>query len=178
MDEAACSCGGECCASKTVLVEYLYLDLNTCERCVDTDQELREVLDTLAPALAIAGYTLEYRKIEMTTREIASRYRFVSSPTIRVNGRDICAAVAENDCGCCGEISGTQVDCRVFEYNGETYDVPPKAMLAEAILAVVFGAREDGEQSLDYELPVNLRSFYDGKQNKSECGCGGGNCCG
>lgn len=171
-----CCCGGGC-ASKTVLVEYLYLDLNTCERCIGTDQELREVLDTLSPALALAGYTLAYRKLEMTTREIATAYRFLSSPTIRVNGRDICSSVAENDCGCCGEISGTQVDCRVFEYGGETYEVPPKEMLAAGILSAVFGTSSDGKRDNSYRLPENLKSFYDGKQSKAGCGCGQG-CCG
>jgi len=165
-------------ALKTVLVEYLYLDLQTCERCVGTDQELQAVLDTLSPALDLAGYAIDYQKIEMTTREIATAHQFLSSPTIRVNGRDICAAVAENDCGCCGEISGTQVDCRVFEYGGETFEVPPKAMLAEGILSAVFGASDDVQSDSDYQLPENLRSFYDGKQSKAGCGCGGGNCCG
>ena len=172
-----CSCGGGC-ASKPVLVEYLYLNLNTCARCIGTDQELREVLDTLSPALALAGYSLAYRKLEMTTREIATAHRFLSSPTIRVNGCDICTSVAENDCGCCGEISGTQVDCRVFEHGGETYEVPPKAMLAEGILSAVFGNNSEAQPAIDYKLPENLRSFYDGKQSKSGCGCGGGNCCG
>lgn len=178
---SSCCCGGCGCdgrESKRVLVEYLYLDLNTCERCVGTDRELDDVIMALTPALSLAGYTLEYCKLEMATREVAIAHRFLSSPTIRVNGRDICAFVAENDCGCCGEISGTQVDCRVFEYRGETYEVPPKAMLAESILFAVFGARDDVENDVNYKLPENLRSFYDGKQSKAGCGCGGGNCCG
>ena len=177
-EEAPCSFGGNTGATKTVLVEYLYLDLQTCERCVGTDLELAEVLDLLSPALALAGYSVEYRKIEMTTREIAIQHRFLSSPTIRVNGRDICAAVSENNCGCCGEISGTQVDCRVFEYGGETFEVPPKKMLAEGILSALFGASDDVQRDSDYTLPENLRSFYDGKQSKSGCACGSGSCCG
>jgi len=177
-DETTCSCGGDCTATKTVLIEYLYLDLQTCERCVGTDQELDEVIMALTPALALAGYVVEYRKMEMTTRELAIAHRFLSSPTIRVNGRDISATVAESDCGCCGEISGTQVDCRVFEYGGETYEVPPKAMLAGSILAAVFGDNQEVQHDQAYTLPENLRSFYDGKQSKSGGGCGGGNCCG
>ena len=176
--ETGCACENEAAPAKTVLVEYLYLDLNTCERCVGTDGELKDVLNTLSPAFALAGYTVEYRKIEMTTREIATAHRFLSSPTIRVNGRDLCASVAENDCGCCGEISGTQVDCRVFEYGGETYEVPPKAMLAEGILTVVFGEKCEKALESVYTLPENLKSFYDGKQTKTGCGCGQGNCCG
>ena len=175
--EKACSCGREA-VTKTVLVEYLYLDLQTCERCVGTDRELDEVIMALTPALALAGYAVEYRKLEMTTREMATAHRFVSSPTIRINGRDLCATVSENDCGCCGEISETQVDCRVFEYGGERFEVPPKAMLAEGILSVVFGNSGEIKPAVEYTLPENLRRFYDGKLKKTGCGCGGGNCCG
>ena len=177
VDKAACTCGGDCSASKTVLVEYLYLDLNTCERCVGTEQELDAVMIALTPALALAGYTLEYRKIEMTTREIAQQHHFLSSPTIRVNGRDICTKVAENDCGCCGEISGTQVDCRVFEYGGKIFEVPPKEMLANAVLSAIFRSDIDVEQDQSFTMPENLTRFYHGKQSKSGCTCEAENCC-
>lgn len=161
---------------KKIIIEYLYLDLQTCERCIGTDRILDEVMQTLTPALKLAGFTVEYQKIEMKSAEIAEHYRFLSSPTIRVNGRDICQSVAENSCGCCTDISGADVDCRVFEYNGETFEVPPKEMLAEAILRTVFGHAETGCSGEDYELPENLKNFFDGKKNKSSCSCGG-NCC-
>ena len=140
-------------------------------------KKIKKIAD-VATVLAAAGIAVVVNKIHVTNEQQAQELRFASSPTIRVNGRDICTKVAENDCGCCGEISGTQVDCRVFEYGGETSEVPPKAMLAEGILSAVFGTRDDVQSESDYELPENLRSFYDGKQNKSGCGCGGGNCCG
>lgn len=165
-----------CCPVKKIIVEYLYLDLQTCERCIGTDRILDEVMLTLTPALKLAGFTVEYRKIQMKTAEIAKQYRFLSSPTIRVNGRDICQSVAENSCGCCSDISGADVDCRVFEYNGENFEVPPKEMLAEAILRTVFGQAEADCSGEDYELPENLRDFFDGKESKSSCSCGD-NCC-
>jgi hypothetical protein len=113
---------------------------------------------------------------EMETAELAKQYEFLSSPTIRVNGQDICLTVRENSCGCCGMISGTDVDCRVFEYNGETFEVPPKEMLADAILKKVFGPPDCiGSCDIAYELPDNLRAFYIGKSSKSACSCGG--CC-
>jgi hypothetical protein len=62
----------------------------------------------------------------------------------------------------------------VFEYNGEIYEVPPKEMLAEAILKSVFGQIKTGCYRGEYELPENLKEFYEGKKNKSSCG---GNCC-
>jgi NAD-dependent dihydropyrimidine dehydrogenase PreA subunit len=171
-----CSCGCGETSEKKIVVEYLYLDLQTCDRCIGTDNVLDEVMMTLTPALQLAGYEVAYNKIEMETSKLAERYRFLSSPTIRVNGRDICMSVKENSCGCCSEISGTDVDCRVFEYNGEDYEVPPREMLAEAVLRAVFGQVEDECTCGGYELPDNLKDFFEGKKNKAGCSCGS-TCC-
>lgn len=171
-----CSCGCGEASGKKIVVEYLYLDLQTCDRCIGTDNVLDEVMMTLTPALQLAGYEVAYNKIEMETSELAERYRFLSSPTIRVNGRDICMSVKENSCGCCSEISGTDVDCRVFEYNGEDYEVPPREMLAEGVLRAVFGQADDECTCGGYKLPDNLKDFFEGKKNKAGCSCGS-TCC-
>ena len=176
LGKPCCSCGCDCSFEKKVVVEYLYLDLQTCERCIGTDNVLDEVMLVLTPALELAGFTVEYNKIEIKTADMAIQHQFVSSPTIRVNGQDICKSVAENSCGCCSEISSTDVECRVFEYNGKTYEVPPKEMLAEGILQIVFGSTGKGCSSDKYELPENLKNFFDGKNIKSGCCCEG-NCC-
>lgn len=164
-------------ASTKVLVEYLFLDLQVCERCIGTEEVLEEVITTLAPALQLGGYELEYRKIKMETPELAKQYQFESSPTVRVNGRDICFKVQENPCDCCSDISGSIVDCRTFEFKGETYEVPPKEMLAEAIMKAVFGSKDSAccEEN-EYSLPENLEAFYQGKNEKSGCGCAS-SCC-
>lgn len=175
-EKTCCSCGCESASEKKIVVEYLYLDLQSCDRCIGTDNVLDEVMMTLTPAFQMAGYEVEYKKIKMETTELAEQYRFLSSPTIRVNGQDICQSVAENSCGGCSEISGTDVDCRVFEYNGEAYEVAPKEMLAESILQAVFGQSETGCSCGGYELPENLKTFYKGKKSKSGCSCGG-TCC-
>lgn len=172
--EASCSCGCGCdeASEKEVLVEYLYLDLKTCDRCVGTDNVLDEVIMVLTPALRLAGLEVEYKKVGMKTADLATRYQFLSSPTIRVNGLDICLSVKENSCGCCSELSGTDVDCRVFEYMGKDYEIPPKEMLAQAILQSVFGPSKNGCSCGDeYRLPDNLRTFFQGKRNKSSCCC-------
>lgn len=175
MAEDCCSCGCNESSDKKIMVEYLYIDLHTCDRCIGTDHVLDEVMTILTPALRLAGYEVEYNKTEIETEELAFRYQFLSSPTIRVNGSDICQSVAENSCGCCSEISGTDVDCRVFEYKGENYEIPPKEMLAEAILNTVFGLSKGSCTYGDYELPENLRIFFDGKKN-TKCSRGD-NCC-
>ena len=165
-DEGCCSCN-----SKKVLVEYLYLDLKTCDRCIGTDAVLEGVLKEINPALSCAGYEVEFKKMEISSKEMAEKYRFLSSPTIRVNGMDICESVAENSCGCCSDISGTDVECRVFEFEGEDYEVPPKEMLATSILRAVFTPKEEC-CCVDYVLPENLDSFFKGKNNKNSC-CSG-----
>ena len=175
VEESCCSCGSCEPSNKKVLVEYLYLDLKTCDRCIGTDVVLKDVMATLTPALEFAGYTVEYCKTEITTAELAMQYEFLSSPTIRVNGQDICQTVSETSCGCCSEISDTDVDCRVFEYDGEKYEIPPKEKLADNILRSVFGTTDGSCSCGSYELPDNLRAFFDGKKNK-KCSCGG-DCC-
>ena len=104
-----CRCGTNK-KEKVVIVECLYLDLNTCERCVRTDKVLEGVLDELRHAFKIAGYSLEYHKVLIEPAEMAAAYKFISFPTIRVNGRDICKPTDENNCNCCGDITGTQLD--------------------------------------------------------------------
>ena len=163
---SCCSCNSSTKSEKRVLIEYLYLDLNTCDRCIGTEQELDMVVSTLSPALNLAGYTVEYQKIEIISEEVAEKHKFLSSPTVRVNGEDVCQSIVENNCGCCGQISGTDVDCRIFEYNGETYEVAPKEMLAEAILKEVFGSGEGTDACSEYGLPANLKAFFDGKSLK------------
>lgn len=115
---------------KEISIDYLYLDLDTCDRCIGTDAVLEDVIVELTPALELAGYSISYSKIKIDNEELAVQHRFVSSPTIRVNGRDICDEVKESDCGC---------GC--------------------------------------YEVPDNLKNFFEGKANKEPCCCGSSCCC-
>jgi hypothetical protein len=173
-EPSGCCCAEEPSDAKTVLVEYLYLDLQSCERCIGTDRVLDEVMEALTPVLQLAGYGVRYRKIEMKTAKLAEQFHFLSSPTIRVNGCDICQDVQENSCGCCSDISGTDVDCRVFRYEGTLYEVPPKEMLAQAVLSAVFdSSAAEYDRGGKYMLPENLNAFFKGKSKRSGCDCGG-----
>jgi hypothetical protein len=170
--DASCSCG-DAVKEKVVHVEYLYLDLTSCSRCIGTDRVLDEVVSKLTPMLEMAGYAVTYSKMEIETEEMAKSYQFMSSPTIRVNGRDITLSVQESQCGCCSDISGTDVDCRVFEYEGQSYEIPPKEMLTESIIAAVFTESACCAGANEYRLPENLKQFYAGKSKK----CANENCC-
>lgn len=162
--------------SKMVQIEYLFLDLKTCDRCIGTDRLLDDVVKTISPALSLAGYTVDYQKIEIDTPNLAIKHQFSSSPTIRINGKDIGGEVKENSCDCCSEISGTDVNCRVFTFQKKDYEVPPKEMLAETILKAAFDQNKPCCWQKIYELPENLKTFFEGKKNKTECSCEG-KCC-
>lgn len=155
-----------------VVIEYLYLDLNVCDRCVGTDKVLRDAVKVMVRTLNLAGYRVILRKKEISTPELAMQYRFLSSPTIRVNGRDVCGAenyssIEENGCSCCSDIAGTNVDCRIFRYGDKTYEIPPKERLANSILKTLFSDTKH-EISNDYIMPENLKIFYQNKKIKGD----------
>ena len=153
-----CCCGtGE--DKKIVVIEYLYLDLNTSERCARTEKVLASVVDELRHAFKIAGYSLEYHKVSIETAEMAAAYRFYSSPTIRVNGRDICNSVKENNYGCCGDMAKTEE----YFYNGKIYETPLAKKIAEAIIQWALIPKLPSFSLDEYILPDDLKQFFDSK---------------
>lgn len=162
----SCSCSAGCCESqksnKKVEIDFLYLDLTVCERCQGTLSNLDEAVKELAPILEAAGYTVIVNKVNIASPELAVTYEFVSSPTIRVNGRDIQLEVRETICEECGDLCGTDTECRSWLYEGEEYSEPPKAMIIESVLKEVFGNQGKPAAKEPYELPENLASFFEG----------------
>lgn len=127
---------------------------------------MNEALTALAPAFQAMNYVAEVNKVNITTAELAEKYRFISSPTIRVNGVDICTELTESDCKDCGELSGCSVDCRVFVYEDKNYEQPPAAMIIGGIMRVLHGAQVQTKQK-PYTLPDNLARYFEGLQRRS-----------
>ena len=84
---------------------------------------------------------VEVNKALVESAEQARALRFVSSPTIRVDGRDVALELRESSCGseACTDGCGDQIACRVWVHRGQEYTEPPVAMIIEAILAHVYG---------------------------------------
>ncbi len=163
-----CSCGGGCCGGpekKQIAIDFLYLDLEVCGRCQGTDAVLEEAIADVGGVLNAAGMEVSVNKINVATEALAIRYRFESSPTIRVNGKDIDMAMEENRCESCGELCGEDVDCRVWTYQGIQYDIPPKALIVNAILSEVYGGGISQKQK-EYVLSKNLEQFYRAMEKK------------
>ncbi len=162
-----CSANSGCCApkpmNKDIIIDFLYLDLSICERCQGTDTNLQEAIDDVKAVLQAAGYTITLNKVEICSEALAVQYAFVTSPTIRIGGKDIAFDVFESSCQECGDLCGDDVDCRVWEYEGEKYLQPPKAMIVNEILKEVYAGGEMTQAKEEYTLPENLKKFFAGR---------------
>lgn len=153
---------------KKIVMDFLYLDLETCERCCSTDETLKEAIAAAEEVLDAAGVEVELNSCLIDSMEMAEKHRFLSSPTIRINGKDIDADIRESNCESCGDICGDDVDCRVWVYQGEEYTAPPKALLLNAILKEVYSPSESADQQeAAYIMPENIVKFFDALNKKS-----------
>lgn len=164
MTAAADSIEGRPPAARRLQVDLLFLDLTACTRCRGADRNLEAALEAAREVLAAAGTEPEVNRIHVTSAEQARQLRLVSSPTIRVNGRDIALELRESTCGsgACTAGCGDSIACRVWVHEGREYTEPPVAMIIDGILREAYtGAagkpRPGGE---GYELPKNLERFF------------------
>ena len=151
--------------SRTVEVDFLYLDLTACSRCRASDDALDATVEILRPVLDSLGTGVEVRKTLVETEEQACTLGFVSSPTILVNGRDVAGDLLESSCSECGELCGCEgeVDCRVWDYRGKLHTEAPTGLLVEAILAEVGpSSTTRSERTPFVDVPENLRRFFVG----------------
>lgn len=156
-------------AARKILIDFLYLDLEVCTRCQGTDQVLDEAVADVQQILQAAGVSVEINKVNINTADLAVQYQFVSSPTIRINGRDINVDVKESLCESCGDLCGDSVDCRVWTYQDVEYTQPPKAMIINALLQSIYGSPVEApanNEVTSYQLPENLKKFYEAMSNK------------
>jgi hypothetical protein len=154
-------------AAKRLQVDFLFLDLTTCTRCRGTDQSLESALEAAHELLAATGIEVKVDRIHVASAEQARELRLESSPTIRVNGRDVALELRESSCGAeaCTDGCGESIACRVWVHEGQEYTEPPVAMILDAILRGVYAGpvvtyEAEAER---YELPENLERFFAGR---------------
>ncbi len=148
----------------TLEVEFLYLDLMTCTRCQGTQASLRTALAVAQPLLDALGLTAAVRSTRVTSVAQAQQLGLVSSPTIRLNGRDIAPEVQESACGPCSELCGEATVCRVWTYQGQEFTEPPVGLILAAIVRElatnVAAAALPGAPTA--AVPENLQRFFTG----------------
>ena len=166
-----CSGGSSCCSpqqeKKQIVIDFLYLDLSVCSRCQGADHNLDQAIDEVSGILKAAGFEIVVNKINVTTKELAIKHQFLSSPTIRINGADIELEVKESACKECGDLCGDDTDCRVWSYEGVEYSEPPKVIIVNAILRAVYSEHKTNIVNRnEYQLSDNLRRFFDALERK------------
>jgi hypothetical protein len=157
---------GAASATHQLVIDFLYLDLETCTRCRGTDANLAAALVEVGRVLDAAGVEVSMRKTLVASEEQARLVGFVSSPTIRVNGQDIALELRESSCAACGEAcacDGT-IDCRVWVWQGQEHTEAPTAMIVDAILREVYGGERATAPSPMGAVPENLARFFAGKE--------------
>ena len=84
--------------SRTVAIDFLYLDLEVCTRRRGTGANLETALTAVQAVLEAAGADVRVSKTLVDSEQKARALGFLSSPTLRVNGRDITMEFRESRC--------------------------------------------------------------------------------
>lgn len=161
---------------RTITVDFLYLDDQTCERCMGTEAALETALDRVEPILDAMDVGITLRDVHVSTLAAAEATALAVSPTVRIDGRDVQPDYVENACESCGDLCECVggVDCRLWRYRGEEYTTAPVDLLVEALVRAVAADQTqfDGPDESDaYRLSSNVRGFFeDGTDDDSGCG--------
>lgn len=162
--------------TKTLDVELLVIDLEVCARCVPTGEQLRRAVELVTPAADAMDIGISYRETVVQTPEEAAARALLTSPTIRINGRDIEQDIRESECESCGDLTegDAKIDCREWHYHGRVYSAAPLPLLIESLMDAL--TRIDEMPPITPEplqvLPANLVTYFDKKKAP-----GGSRCC-
>jgi hypothetical protein len=166
----------ESAAQKKIMqVDLIVIDLSTCQRCVPTGDQLREAVRLLTPVGEALGIELRYGEMVVQTPEEARNVALLSSPTIRINGRDIAQDIRESLCESCGDLTdnNTAVDCREWHYKGKVYSAAPIPMLIESVMQAMLKIDEIPPLATApiLDLPENLKRYFANKKGGISKGC-------
>ena len=159
-------------------IELVALDLNRCTRCVGTLDHIEKAIDIIRPVLEVMEVQVNVRKIVIESEEQARQYQFATSPTIRINGKDIAFEKLESECESCTDLCGCDegTSCRVWRYRGEEYTEAPVRLVVESILREIFDSSREfiGETPVYSGVRENLRRFF---RSKSDTRPAAKSCC-
>jgi hypothetical protein len=171
---SGCGCSGKTetaaeikTGKKQISIEFLYLDLEGCDPCKASEKAVVSALEEVAAVVRATGAEITLEQIHVESLEQAVALGFQTSPTIRINGRDLQLDFKESHCRTCSELSGTETNCRVWNFQGKEHKSLPKEMLIEAVLREIFGgaAAESEPDKIvrDENALKNLQSFFESK---------------
>ncbi|MDP3541893.1 MAG: DUF2703 domain-containing protein [Elusimicrobiota bacterium] len=155
---------------RPIEIELLAIDLSTCTRCVGTLGSIEAAIESVRRDLP--GTELRVKKTVIASEQQAREREFLSSPTIRVNGRDIVLETKESKCVSCTDLCGCDegTECRVWTHEGKEYTEAPQALIVAALRRALAGGK--GTERPAYPgVPENLKRFFKGKEAKAAQCC-------
>lgn len=159
----------------TVAIELLYLDLDVCARCRETDGNLDAAIAQVSGELEDQGFAVQLQRRHVASEADALALGLQISPTIRVNGRDIQVDWQANGCNECTDLAGgkEEVACRIWNWRGEEHFAAPVDMIVAAIRKAASEPPVDaaGSDAGAGRLSEPLRRFFAGAKRSSAC-CG------
>jgi hypothetical protein len=162
---------------RTLKIELLAIDLSTCSRCTGTLVNIEQAISTLKQVLAITGTVVQFDKILVESEAKAKQLNFISSPTVRINDRDITLETTESFCSDCSEICGSKegTACRTWSYQGEIHTEAPVGAILDAMLREIYQNQNASPVSVvpseNFEVPQNLQKFFRDKAEKASSAC-------
>lgn len=109
-------------------IDFFYFDLQTCNRCQETDNNLTEALKELDLKIKIHKHKL------CDHEEDVQGFGHVVSPSIFVNGKDIFPKVEKSSCSECSDLCGSSVECRAESDGNNSFS---KKKIKEAIESLI-----------------------------------------
>lgn len=159
---------GDMATPRVIEMELLALDLSSCTRCVGTRANMEQALDTVRAVLDATDRRVHVSTRVIDSEEQARQYQLVTSPTVRINGRDIAYETLESPCDSCSDLCGCHggINCRVWRYQGQEYTEAPVGLIVEAILHAVYATSSlAGHNMPEYhDVPDNLQRFFNSKE--------------
>ena len=155
---------GEISTPPVIDIELLALDLNRCARCVGTLDHIERAIEIIRPVLEVMEVQVKVRKIVVESEEQARQHQFATSPTVRINHKDIAFETLESECPSCTDLCGCDegTSCRVWRYRGEEYTEAPVGLVVASILREIFDSGHEFivETPVYSGVPDNLRRFF------------------
>ncbi|WP_185903215.1 DUF2703 domain-containing protein [Halonotius terrestris] len=161
---------------ETVTVDFLYLDNESCERCIGTEQALETALTRVEPILEPLDVSVVVRDIHVDTLAAAKATQLAVSPTIRINGRDIQSDYRENNCESCGDLCACpgEIDCRLWHYRGTEHTTPPVEFLVAALVQAAVPEQSSSDitrEKASEGISANVASFFGDADASGAGGC-------
>jgi len=158
---------------KQVNITYLYLDTTVCTRCQGSELNINQALEILKSDFPDVEFKLT--KTHVNSIDLAMEKKFISSPTIRIDGKDLPIAFKENNCNSCGDFCGNSVDCRIWIHKGKEYESIPTEMLSDLIRDYLTQKIELKIINEEYVVPDNIIRFFSARLEKQKTTS---SCCG